>query len=60
MTCNLGDLPPSAQATIELLVDVTATGDTIVSDTASISTISADLNPANNAATLQERWGAPQ
>jgi hypothetical protein len=52
MTCNLGNLASGAQASIQLVVNVIATGKSMVTNTASVSAASPDPNPANNSATL--------
>jgi len=60
MTCNLGSVAAGAEATVKLLVDVTATGLTRVTNTAVVSSSSSDLNTANNRATLENQWGEPR
>jgi uncharacterized repeat protein (TIGR01451 family) len=48
IVCNLGDIPVTGAATITVMVNTTATG--TVTNTANVTTVTADPTPANNTA----------
>lgn len=52
VNCSLGSLANGATATIQLVVKIVAPGNTIVSDTASVSSASTDDNASNDSATV--------
>jgi uncharacterized repeat protein (TIGR01451 family) len=51
VTVNLGNLPASARATISVAVTVVAKPGTVLTDTATVTTTTQDLNGSNNSAT---------
>jgi hypothetical protein len=53
VTVNLGSLAGGANATINIIVTATAASGTVLTDTATVSATTQDLNSANNAATQQ-------
>jgi len=51
VTVNLGSLAGGANATINIIVAATAASGTVLTDTATVSATTQDLNSANNVAT---------
>lgn len=51
VTVNLGSLANGATATISVVVTVTAASGTVLTDTATVTATTQDLNSSNNSAT---------
>ena len=55
VTWNLGNLANGASATLTLTVKVSIKGNTLIVNTASVTSSSSDPNPANNTATVTSK-----